>query len=357
MNSKQAEPLHAVTPYGPTAGSSRVRVFDWMERLADPVEVHPYAGLGTSSPKVLGRNLRRVLHAERDLKLLAGKRLDRLLLHREASPLSRGSREVRLLANAHFSAYDLDDALYLDTGEGPRYRSLAPKATKARLAAIHSSRVIAGNETLAEWASQHNEDVVVIPSCVDPSAYETKVSYELHDPPSIGWVGSWSTEKHLRSITGSLQRLHERTGARITLIGAPVASGPGRLGALETIVDRIPWSLHAQREYISHFDVAVMPLVDDPYARGKCGYKLLQYLAVGVPSVASPVGVNRTILQQAGLPAAISEDDWYQALIDLLGASADRRTDMGAQARRTVADHYSFDAWRSVWRRATGLDQ
>jgi glycosyltransferase involved in cell wall biosynthesis len=343
--------LHAVTPYGPGAGSSRVRVFDWLERIPDRVAAHPYAGLSGAGPRTLLSHPSRVVRAERGLRGLIASRPGRLLLHREASPLSRGSLESRLVAAASVSVYDFDDALYCDTGEGPRYRRFAPKAPKMIAALRGVDRVIAGNDVLANWASEHHRDVVVIPSCVDPASYQQKATFEASDPPRLGWIGSWSTEAHLKSIADPLLALHKQDGARLTVLG----SATGDLGPLESMVDRVPWSMDGQRDALAHFDVGLMPLRDDPYSRGKCGYKLLQYIAAGVPSVASPVGVNRQILQRSGLPGATTPSDWLEALSHLIHMSSAGRREMADRARRTVDEHYSFTVWRDRWRAAAGL--
>lgn len=343
--------LHAVTPYGPRTGSSRVRVHDWVARLPDAVIVHPYAGLDGARPGTLIRNPGRVARAERDLRALAASRPTRLLLHREASPLSRGGLERRLLLAASVSVYDFDDALYLDTGSGPLYRRLAPKAAKATAALQVVDRVVAGNDTLAEWASARHRDVVVIPSCVDPSSYRRKTDFVVGAPPRLGWIGSWSTERYLRGIADPLMHLHERLGARLVLIG----SASGHLGRLEQMVDRVPWSPRAQHEGLAGFDVGLMPLPDDPYARGKCAYKLLQYLAAAVPSVASPVGVNRQVLEQSGIPAATTAVEWVDAVTRLLELPEGDRRALGDRGRRLVEEQYSFDAWRERWRAAMHL--
>lgn len=273
------------------------------------------------------------------------------MVHREASPLSRGGLESRLLRSAELAVYDFDDALQCDTGEGPLYRRLAPKSSKALLAVRSADRVIVGNDVLADWAATHNRHVVVIPSCVDLADYDMKSDFRVADPPRLGWIGSSSTEAHLQSISETLLRLHAETGARLTVIGAARRG----LGRLEQIIDRVPWSIAAQRHEPARFDIGLMPLDDTCYARGKCGYKLLQYLAAGVVAVASPVGVNAQILERAGLPAATTAADWTDALRHLLDMTASSRADLGARARDTVATHYSFDAWQHTWRAVMGL--
>lgn len=342
---------HAVTPYGRGAGSSRVRVYSWLDRLADPPLVHGYLGANRASPGVLTRRASDVLRAERELRRLAAGRPAWLLLHREASPLSRGGVERALVESADFAVYDVDDALHEDRGTGPAWRRIAPKAPKAEVAARSADRVVAGNELLADWASTLARDVVVVPSCVDVQSYRPKTEYALGDPPRLVWIGSRDNEAVLTTISPALLEVHRRTGVRLTVIGEAEGSLPG----LDHVVDRRPWSEVTQHEALAEADIGLMPLVDDPYSRGKCGYKLLQYAAAGLPAVASPVGVNATILGELGLAPAHSHDDWVDQLTTMLGLSVDDRARIGQAARERAAASYSFDAWDARWREAVGL--
>lgn len=342
---------HAVTPYGRTAGSSRVRVFSWLDRISTPVRVHSYLSHRNADPGYLLRHPWAVWTAEEDLRRLARSRPAAVLLHREASPLSRGGLETALLRTAEWSVYDVDDALHTDIGEGPPWRRLAPKAPKAAAAARHADRVVAGNDILADWASAHARDVVVIPSCVDPADYRPKQDHRVSDPPVLGWIGSPDNEALLAAIGPALRELHRRTGARVRVVGTDRPS----LGELEAILDRTRWSPHSQRELLATMDVGLMPLLDDPYSRGKCGYKLLQYAAAAVPAVASPVGTNRSILAALGLPAATSTEDWIGAVLGLLEASTESLAALGRQVREVVTRQYSYAAWRQRWQDSVGL--
>jgi glycosyltransferase involved in cell wall biosynthesis len=343
--------MYAATPYGRAGPSSRVRVFEWLDRLDAPFALSSYASHRNSSPGYLASHLRSVWGAERRLRRFASSRPERLLLHREASPLSRGALERRLLASADLSVYDFDDALHCDFGEGGILRRFAPKAAKALIAVQTADRVIAGNEVLADWATAHNRDVVIIPSCVDPSQYRVKSDYALHDPPRIGWIGSAGNEPYLLLIGPALQELHRRTGARLTLVGTVRPS----LGELERMIDRVAWSEASQHAILAEVDIGIAPLPDKPYERGKCGYKLLQYAAAGTPAVASPIGVNSKILGQFGLPGPTGIDEWTDALSGLLGLSADARRRLGEGARELVDREYSYDSWKGRWREAIGL--
>ncbi|MET7474054.1 glycosyltransferase family 4 protein [Streptomyces sp. NPDC005648] len=341
----------AITPYSRRAGSSRVRVFEWLDRVGTDFAVVSYASLADAAPSRLARHPLAVARAELRLRSLAAARPGRLLLHREASPLSRGWWERRLLTGADFAVYDFDDALQWDRGDGGLARKLAPKAEKARTSVLHADRVIAGNDVLGSWAAQHHGDVVVIPSCVAPEDYLPKTSYALHDPPRLGWIGSRDNEACLLLVAGAIEEIHRRTGARLTLVGTTGRS----LGRLEALVDRIAWSPHTARTALAEIDIGLMPLPATPYSLGKCGYKLLQYGAAGVPSVASPIGVNADILRQFRMPAASDVDEWTEALQELLDGSDAHRERLGRGARAVVGHRYSYDAWLPRWTAALEL--
>jgi glycosyltransferase involved in cell wall biosynthesis len=344
--------LHVVTPYGRDGPSSRVRVYEWLDRISSRRVISGYLSHRNASAAFIARHPAAAVTAEARLRWMVSVRPRRLLLHREASPLSRGTIERRLVRSADFAVYDLDDGLPWDWGQGGALRRLAPKAPKAQVAAAHADRVIAGSPVLAEWASTLNSDVVLIPSCVSPRSYAVKTNYQPADPPRLGWIGSPDNERYLGLIAPALWEVNRRTGARVTLIGTTTTT----LGTLERLIDRVAWSEPVQRERLAGFDVGLAPLPDDAYSRGKCGYKLLQYAAAAVPAVGSPVGVNRAILSQLGTPAPEDLGEWVDAIMDLLGQPARARAALGARARRVVETSYSYDAWLPRWRQAVGLD-
>jgi glycosyltransferase involved in cell wall biosynthesis len=344
--------IHAITPYGREGASSRVRVHEWLDRISERRVVSSYVSHQNAAALHLALHPSAVLHAERNLRRIAAARPRLLLLHREASPFSRGSLEWRLLMSAEWSVYDFDDALQWDEGGGKFYRRFAPKATKARIAVRTADRVIAGNPILAEWASRYNHDVTVVPSCVSLDSYQRKVDYQLRDPPRLGWIGSPNNEVYLLLIGDALRELHRQTNARLTVIGT---TRP-RLGELEKIIDRIPWSETNQRDCLRDVDIGLFPVPDVRYSYGKSGYKLVQYGAVGLPAVASPVGVNEQILAEFGMPAATDTGSWVEAVLELLHSTDDFRAGLGQAAREVVRQGYSFEAWLPTWRRLTGLD-
>ena len=263
FTNSRGEVLYAVTPYGRNGPSSRVRVFEWLDRLGEPFALSSYVSHRNAQPAYLASHPRSVLAAELRLRRMASKRPRRLLLHKEASPLSRGGLERALLRRAEFAVYDFDDALQWDYGAGGLLRRVAPKAPKALAAAQTADRVVAGNDVLATWAADHNRDVVIIPSCVDPAAYRRKQAYEVGSPPRLGWIGSAGNEEYLLLIAPALREVHELTGARLTLVGTTQRT----LGDLEAIIDRVPWSEENQHAGLADIDLGLAPLPDRPRAR------------------------------------------------------------------------------------------
>lgn len=343
----------AVTPYSRSAGSSRVRIYDWLAHTKASAVVYPYAGLPNASPGTLANHPIAVLKAERLLRRLANSRSETILLHREASPLSRGGLEETLLRSANFSVYDFDDALQWDDGGGSLLRRSFAKSVKCRTAVRSASRIIAGSDTLANWAIDFNKDVVVIPSCVEPDSYQQKRNFALHDPPRLVWIGSASTEQYLLAIEGPLLEMHRRLAVRLRVVSA----GNRSLGALDAMIDRFDWTERDSDEIAVNSDIAIAPLADTLYARGKCAYKILQYAAHSLPTVGSPIGANATALSLLGGLAARTPAEWVEHLLALLAAPASLRASIGVAGREAVAREYSFASWERRWRSAVGLDR
>ncbi|MBS4011126.1 MAG: glycosyltransferase [Roseovarius sp.] len=269
--------------------------------------------------------------------------LDLVLIHREASLLSRGSTESRLIDAAGMSALDIDDALHLSGSRPGLRRHLLPTAAKTRRLAASVDRVIAGNDYLADWASTIQRDVRVIPTCVDSRDHSLKTNYAVSGPPIIGWIGSAATEIHLASILPALDELHRRTDCKLEVISGPGEDCPFGV----PYARRIVWT-PAGAHRLANWDVGLMPLPDEPYERGKCAYKFLQYLATGLPAVVSPVGANADIAHRAGALTATSADDWVLALMGLLTMADQDREQMGRQGRAVAAD-FGYERWAPTW--------
>jgi glycosyltransferase involved in cell wall biosynthesis len=260
---------------------------------------------------------------------------DVLLVHRLRllSPLPAFDPPRRL------DVYDFDDALFLgSTASVNRRFRWAKQETRRCVEYLRRTRlVIAGNAFLAAEASRHAHRVEVVPSCVDPARQDLHV-HEERDVTVVGWIGSRTTSAYLPMVLPAIERLNrDRLRAKLVLVGAdPALEAPW--------IEHRPWSLAAANDDLASFDVGVMPLPDTEWARGKCGYKALQYFAAGIPAVASPVGVAPELIGQDRGILAASPEDWSAAL-ERLVADAQERRQRGAAARQFVERHYSYQRW------------
>ena len=198
--------------------------------------------------------------------------------------------------------------------------------------------VIVGNDYLERVARGAGASrVVQVPTVVDLSSYTPKSDYQA-EVLRVCWVGSPMTSHYLGQINGPLARLAGERAVELLVIGSPLTTMPG------VRVRHAQWSQETEAELIRSCDVGIMPLPDSPFERGKCGLKLIQYMAAGLPVIGSPVGVNTKIVEdgQNGLLAE-SEEEWYEALHRLEG-SQKLRAELGRAGRERVERSYSIDA-------------
>lgn len=344
--------IDAYTPYGPGGASTKVRVYDWLDHFGLRADRHNYLGLNANAASTLSRHPVAVARAERELRRRAKRACDELaIVSREVSPLSTGTLEEAILSRARKGVFDFDDAIWLPL-PGPRRFFNQWQKTKRAVSAADA--VIAGNEVLADWASAHSHNVVVVPSCVKPEDYSPKSTWALSERPKLVWLGSPSTEKYVADVAPILDQVCQATGAVLMVISGAVTR-PRALDQWEWI-HRVEWSHESARAGLAMSDIAIAPLRDDAFARGKCAYKLLQYAAAAVPMIGSPVGANEVALQRFDGLAPVSKDEWVDSLTALINESESMRRRRGLQGLQAVRTHYSFDAWGDAWSRSVGLD-
>ena len=341
--------IQTFTSYGSDGGSTRVRVFDWLNHLGLEADSFTYLGRATNSLSTLLKEPFRIPGAEARLRTqLRGLENKTVLLSRQASPFSNGHTEQTLLKRAARGVYDFDDAI-MQTLPTVRER-IWSKREVWRRASTAADVVIAGNDYLAEQASQINSNVVVIPSCVEPSSYLKKVVYSIDSPLAV-WLGSPATEKYLRGIEESLLALHKSHGLRVLVISAGKAS----LGNLDRMVDRREWGPATYQEELVKADFGIMPLDDTLWSRGKCAYKLLQYGVVGLPMIGSAVGANEAVLRMSDGIAVTTSSEWHDAMEALITEGEGRRLMRGRTGRAAIEQSFSFSSWSDGWRKAMGL--
>jgi glycosyltransferase involved in cell wall biosynthesis len=342
-----------VMPYGPLAASSRTRVYQYFPYLDregiryEVLTVFPDARMdGVTLPLLRGPVRKVVYYVEGWVRalcvgwrtLLRARSYDVLFFQRAMFPRPlpallrwRGARIV----------YDFDDAIFTtDVTE----RSLINRVVRWRNSRglppllRASAHVVVENDYTRAYAERHCPRVSTITGPIDTDRYRpSEIPKSSDDPVVLGWIGSPTTEKYLEMIRGALEEVGRRfSNVRLLLVGAPAFEVAG------VPTERRRWDLGREVADLQAFDIGLMPLPDDEWTRGKGGYKLLQYMAVAVPAVASPVGVNRVLVSDGveGFHAA-GEGEWVDRLCRLI-RDADLRRQMGAAGRRKMEQEYAL---------------
>ena len=261
---------------------------------------------------------------------------DVIYLHREAALLGPAVFERLIHRSGVPIVFDFDDAIFLSyKSPSNGYLSYLKFAGKTKTNCRLAAHVMVGTPYLAEYARQFNQNVSIIPTTIDTDKYKPVNIEDSSGPVVIGWTGSHSTVQHLDTLRSALAKLAQRESIRLRVIGTPNYQIEGV--EFETIM----WRSETEVEDLSAVDIGIMPLPDDNWARGKCGAKALQFMAMGIPTVCSPVGVNTDIIQdnENGL-IANSEDEWIEKL-SLLIRSRELRARLGKAGRQTIEQRFS----------------
>jgi glycosyltransferase involved in cell wall biosynthesis len=293
-----------------------------------------YARKGLIAAQELVRRSRQLRHLSE---------YDIVFVQREAVQLGTGWFERAVSRSRARLVFDFDDAIWLQNASDAnrRFAWVKNPAKTAELISM-ADLVIAGNAYLADYASEFSDAVEVVPTTIDTDAYVREPTGRNGGAVSIGWTGSVTTIQHFNLMVPVLRRLKDRygDGVRFELIG------DRRYRHEELGIQGRDWSAASEVRDLSDFDIGVMPLPDDEWARGKCGLKGLQYMALEIPTIMSPVGVNSDIIEDGrnGF-LADDEDEWFSKLTSLIEA-ADLRHALGTEARRTVEQRYSVRSQR-----------
>jgi glycosyltransferase involved in cell wall biosynthesis len=267
---------------------------------------------------------------------------DFIFIHREAAPIGPPIFEFILSKILQKKIiYDFDDAIWRTdkVNEDPMEKIIRWRG-KVKWICRWSYKVSSGNEYLQRFASQYNNHAFLIPTTIDTenghnlSMKKNQQSNNL----IIGWTGSHSTLKYLTLIEKDLQQL-ERKYSNIEFHIIADKKPELSLASLHFK----PWSQQTEVSDLAHFDIGIMPLPDNEWAKGKCGFKALQYMSMEIATVASPVGVNTSIIQH-GMNGLLSKDDQWIEMLSQLIEDKNLRSRLGKEGRMTVENSFSVNS-------------
>ncbi|MEZ5016882.1 MAG: glycosyltransferase [Flavipsychrobacter sp.] len=277
--------------------------------------------------------------------LLDVPKYDYIFIHREAAPLGPPIFEwliAKVLRKKII--FDFDDAIWMEnTSNENKLAALLKAAWKTKSICKWSYKVAGGNDYLCNFAKQHNDSVVLLPTCVDMQRMHKGEKQHHEGQVTIGWTGSHSTLKYLDDVIEVLQELEEKHNTRFIVIANKQPDLP--LKNLEFI----KWSEETEVADLLKIDIGIMPLKADAWSEGKCGFKLIQYLSLGIPAVANPVGVNKVIIEE-GVNGYLcnSPEEWVTALTSLV-ADANLRRSFGQSGKEKMASNYSIASQKDTF--------
>ena len=298
--------------------------------------------------------IKSLLHRWKDMKTLGG--YDLVFLYREAHMLGTTWFERKIKKAGIKMIVDFDDSIWLkDISNGNKKLAFLKRPQKTSEIVKLSDVVIVGNTYLAAYARQFNPNVHIIPTTIDTDYYLPLSDQNAAERVCIGWTGSSTTLKHFSLAVPILQSLRNKYGEKVYF----------RLISDEPYTEELPglqniaWRKETEVADLQAIDIGIMPLPDDAWSRGKCGFKGLQYMALGKPAVMSPVGVNTEIIthgENGFLPS--SPIEWEQILIRLIENPA-LRQQIGLRGRKTVEERFSFhsqkDHYLTIYKTLLGI--
>jgi glycosyltransferase involved in cell wall biosynthesis len=271
---------------------------------------------------------------------------DIIFIQREAYMLGTAFFEKAFARSNAKLIFDYDDSIWVNqVSAGNKKFSFLKNADKTRDIIRVSDMVFAGNQYLADFAAQYNSTVRIVPTTIDTDEYQRlpRPADQPADQVCIGWSGSFTTLEHFETALPALRIIQKEYGNRVTFR----VVGDGAYRNAELGITGLPWRKDTEVADLSAMDIGIMPLPDTEWAKGKCGLKGLQYMAVETPTIMSPVGVNTEIIQHGknGLLASTT-DEWVAALRQLIDNAAARKQ-MGRAGRETVVSQFSVLSERS----------
>ena len=280
--------------------------------------------------------------------LREAKQYDWIFIHREAAPLGPPllERYLKNVLNKRI-IYDFDDAIWIPNTSAENKLAARLKAFwKVPQICGWAHTVTAGNDYLCAFARNHTRGRVLrIPTVVDTELRYNQLKEHRPGPVTVGWTGSHSTLKYLDDIMPVLQELQKELDFTFVVIADKKPELPLKNWEF------VPWNADTEIVDLLRLDIGVMPLTPDTWSEGKCGFKLIQYLSLGIPAVASPVGVNPVILQEGESGFLASTTAQWAAALESLILDSEKRKAFGLQGRKKMVAEYSIASQRETFQR------
>ncbi len=242
--------------------------------------------------------------------------------------------------------FDFDDSVWLlqktDRSANKNLLWLKNPSKTSKIIKM-SDMIFAGNQYLADYAASFNKNIVIIPTTIDIHEYQSGSEKKNSGIICIGWSGSFSTIDHFTLALPALKSIKNKYQDRVTF----KVIGDGNYTNEELGIKGIAWNKQDEIKELSFIDIGIMPLPDDEWSKGKCGLKGLQYMALGIPTIMSPVGVNKLIIQDGENGFLASEKEEWVNKISKLIEDTELRMKIGEAGRKTVLENYSVDSQKS----------
>lgn len=284
-------------------------------------------------------------YMRRCFHMLQLSRYDVILIQRGAAPFGPPVFEwiVRYLYRKPI-IYDFDDAIWRHPeGQVSAWMRLVKASRKTETICRWAHTVVVGNSFLAGYARRFAKRVVLIPTVVDTDHHFVPAPGNANPVCTIGWTGSHTTLAYLEALEPVLLQLEQQHPFRLVVI----ANKPPQFKKLDCTF--IPWSEKSETEELRKVDIGIMPLPNDEWTRGKCGFKAIQYMALGKPAVVSDVGVNAEIVDH-GVNGFVCRtlEEWQESLERLI-LDEGLRSRQGRAAREKITRSYSLTKAAKEW--------
>ena len=338
--------------YGPLAGSSRYMTYDYLpffEKEGIECTVNPflddfYLALSRKPSGEWGKSVKLKMYVlwrllMRFLYILTAKRYDVIVLEKDVVPYLPYGFEALLYFFNHNVIVMYDERT--DVSYARHKRSFIRKlsAGKIKRIIINAAHIIVWNPTVLRFAKRYNKSVTELSTGIDLDRYKIKDSYSISNRSiRIGWIGSPSGYGYVKDIEPALEKLSSIYDIELHII----SSDPYTSDVVKVV--NHSWSVETEAKDLRSMDIGIMPLPNTKWAAGKSGCKMFQYMAVGLPVVVSPVGINGQVVKDGvnGLLAQTTEE-WFHQLAKLIDDEELRRR-LGEEGRKYVEEHNSLTA-------------